>query len=104
MTAAVPGPVTVIDRVMAERSALPIVTTSPAATRRDRLAPNLVTCSSTTRVVRKLASMRTRVIVRCRMIESQAFTTPTPSSAADHPSSADERPGTSPSSTARDNR
>ncbi|MGW1793553.1 hypothetical protein ACWCO0_30120 [Streptomyces tubercidicus] len=78
------------------------MTTSPAVTLRGSAAPSRRVCATMARTVRKVASIRILVMVRCRMTASQAFATPTPSSTAAQPSSTGIRPGTSPSSMARD--
>lgn len=81
-------------------SPTPIVTTSPAPVRRERAAPRRTACPTTTLTVRKLASIRTRVIVRCRMMLSQALKEPTANSAQHQPVSAAQSPGSRPSSIA----
>ncbi len=96
-----PGPTTVRACATVCTSPTPIVTTSPAPARRPSAAPSRTTWSTTTFTVRKLASIRTRVIVRCRMMLSQAFTAPTANITAVQAASTPSRPGTSPSSTAR---
>ncbi len=59
-------------------------------------------CPTTTFTVRKLASIRTIVIVRCRITPSQALKAVTPTRAPAQPASAAMSPVPRPSSTARD--
>lgn len=75
-TAPTPGPVTVSDWAMACTSLMPMATTSPAVTRRGSAAPRRVAWATVTRTVRKEASIRTLVIVRCRAMPSHAVNAP----------------------------
>lgn len=79
-----------------------MVTTSPAPACRRSEAPSRTAWPKTTFTVRKLASIRTRVIVRWRMMLSHALKAPTANSAQLHSVSARMFPGSRPSSIARD--
>ncbi len=100
------GDIRRLDRILACAitctSPTPIVTTSPAAARRSSAAPSRTVCPTTTFTVRKLASIRTFVMVRCRIMLTQAVNAVTPTRAAAQPASAAMSPVWSPSSTARD--
>ncbi len=100
-TAPTPGPTAVSDWAITCTSPTPMVTTSPAPVRRSSEAPSRTVCPTTTFTVRKLASMRTRVMVRCRMMLSQELNPFTANSAPVHSASAPVSPGARPSSTAR---
>ncbi|MGX1241697.1 hypothetical protein RKD46_002801 [Streptomyces pseudovenezuelae] len=76
------------------------MTTSPAPVRRESAAPRRTAWPTTTLTVRKLASIRTRVIVRWRMMLSQALNEPTANSAKLQPARAAQSPGSRPSSIA----
>ncbi len=103
-TAPIPGPTQVSARPAIATSETPMVTTSPAVTRRDSTAPSRTACPTITRTVRNQASSRSRVSVRCREMLSQALSVPEASSAAHQPRSAPVCPDSSPSSMARESR
>ncbi|TWH70412.1 hypothetical protein JD77_05437 [Micromonospora olivasterospora] len=100
-TAPTPGPVIVSTAEVCPMSAPPTVATSPAASLRGSTAPSRDRCRTRTPAERAVASSRTNVIVRCRMMPSQASAMPAATIAATQRSRAPVSCARSPSSTAR---
>jgi hypothetical protein len=68
MTAPTPGPVIVSMCEVWVMSDPPTVATSPTDSRRGNTAPTRDRCRASTAAERAVASSRTKVIVRCRMM------------------------------------
>ena len=77
-----------------------MLTTSPAETSAGNVAPSRTACRITTATVRKDASIRMKVISRCRINPSAAATRPTPRIADPQPITAARSWRRSPSSIA----
>ena len=101
MTAPTPGPVIVSACDTCPISEPLTVATSPAASLRASTAPTRASWRSRTSAERAVASSRTKVIVRCRMMPRYASPTPATTIAVTHTSSARLSCARSPSSIAR---